>query len=392
MDKGTYNQNIWDILYLSACALNRIQANIEKVSEMDLHAIYRIAKYHTMTSIVYMALDGSGIFDETDTDLVKEWSDAWNKAIRKNILLDMECQKMIQFMEKKGIWHMLLKGSVLKNLYPAAEMRQMADIDILFDADYQMQMHQYMINHGYKAEAFGVGVHDTYVKPPVYNFELHTALFGGKHDAWIRYYSDVKNRILQNEGSSFGYHFRDEDFYIYIMTHAYKHYISNGTGLRSLLDIYVYINKKGKELDWNYINEEAEKLGIRKFEKQCRKLSLKLFSNPRSFSKKEFSEEERRQLFYFVYSGTYGNQQNNVKNKLKIIQPDRMPISRKTKWKYYIQRLFPNMEWYKTNAPFCHQHKWAIPFFWIYRLLYSVLFKRKNIMQEIKIVKNSEKI
>lgn len=41
----------------------------------------------------------------------------------------------------------------------------------------------------------------------------------------MEYYSDIKNRLLSDkpEGSC-GYHMSDEDFYIYIISHAYKHY------------------------------------------------------------------------------------------------------------------------------------------------------------------------
>ena len=40
------------------------------------------------------------------------------------------CQKL----DKMGVRHMLLKGSVMKNFYPSPDMRTMGDIDILVDA------------------------------------------------------------------------------------------------------------------------------------------------------------------------------------------------------------------------------------------------------------------
>ena len=57
-----------------------------------------------------------------------------------------------------------------------------------------------------------------------------------------------------------------------------KHYANKGTGLRSLLDTYVYVLQKGSHLDWSYIGKEAQKLGIAEFERNNRDLAMHLFS------------------------------------------------------------------------------------------------------------------
>jgi hypothetical protein len=385
MTNEQLHQTSHDLLYLTACALHGTPPDEEYASGMDLQKLYHLCRLHTMTAIVCTALENTSAFAAASPELQEKWKDAKNKAIRKNIMLDAERSTLFAWMEQQGIWHMPLKGSILKDLYPKVGMRQMADNDILYDKNFQLTVKDYMQSRGYKVISVGKGTHDVYEKPPVYNFELHTALFGPEHDpAWTSYYANVKQRLLKDEGKAYAYHFRDEDFYVYLLTHAFKHYDSSGTGLRSLLDVYVYIWTNGSTLDWKYIRQEEEKLGIAAFEHQCRVLSQKLFDEPNTKYEQLLSEDEQEMLLYFSGSGMYGTTLNRTKKRLEQIQPDGAPITRKTRILYYWQRLFPNMDWFKAYAPFCYRHKWSIPFFLVYRFCRGMLFRRQKVKYELQ--------
>ncbi len=49
-------------------------------------------------------------------------------------------------------------------------MREMADADMLYNAEKQAQVTEIMLAHGYTAESVGECHHDVYMKPPVLNF------------------------------------------------------------------------------------------------------------------------------------------------------------------------------------------------------------------------------
>ena len=130
---------------------------------------------------------------------------------------------------------------MLKDLYPALGMRQMADCDILFYASRAEEVRAIMEGLGFTAKHFGNGHHDNYYKDPVYNFEMHRALLSTAHDEKLyTYYRDFRPRMVKDEGNTFGYHFSPEDFYIFMIAHENKRFSGGGTGLRSLLDTYVY--------------------------------------------------------------------------------------------------------------------------------------------------------
>ncbi len=210
------NRTFYDLIYLCSCAVNEVQPDDDKVREMDLEKLYKAAKFHTLTAITAFALESAGMKCE-------EFSQAKEKAIRKNMLLDIEREKLCAYLEKNKIWHMPLKGSILKDFYPGYGMRQMADNDILFDFNYRKIVKEYFESNGYDVIIYDNGNHDVYKKLPVMNFEMHTSLFYIKHnEKWQKYYNDIKLKLIKDDNNSYSYHFSDEDFYIYLITHEYS--------------------------------------------------------------------------------------------------------------------------------------------------------------------------
>lgn len=371
------DRTFYDLIYLCGCGANGIRPDEEKVREMDLEQLYKTARLHSLTAVTAFALESAGVRD-------KAFCQAKEKAIRKNMLLDLEREKLCGYLEQNEIWYMPLKGSILKDLYPKFGMRQMADNDILFDSRYRKAVKEYFEANHYDVISYDKSIHDIYEKPPVLNFEMHTSLFGQTHDEkWQAYYKDIQTRLQKDEDHRYGYHFSDEDFYIYITTHECKHYSGSGTGLRSLLDCYVYLQKKAASLDWNYIETECEKLGISDFEKQRRGLAVKIFA---ASANAEISEADKQMLEYYLRSGTYGTLENAVKVRRKKYADK---TGKTSKLSYIMNRLFPDPEWYEAYKPFYNRHPYFKPFFVLYRLFRGAFFRRKAIASEFRVIRNS---
>lgn len=381
-----------DMLYLITCALHNQTPDKDKVCEMDLTALYRYVRYHTLAAITYDALEllasstGEGLSalakDDTVVSVLTKWKETRDKALRKNLMLDAARKKLFQYMDAEHIWYMPLKGAILKELYPRQEMRQMADNDILFDAEYEAAVKDYFVREGYEVISYAKGNHDIYEKEPVYNFEMHTSLFGEAHnEVWAEYYKDIQSKLKKSD-NHFQYSFTDEDFYIYFIVHAFKHFDGCGTGIRYFVDSYVYQN--AKNLNWSYIERELDKLGVLAFEKTFRSISMKIFGKGETVS--QLNTEEYSMLCDSMFAGTYGNLQSGIDKKLHKIQGNEDRISKNTKVKYIIGRLFPPMSYYKAYYPFIYKTRIFIPFFVIFRMVRGVLQKGKRLMWETRVV------
>ena len=234
--------------------------------------LYTVANAHSLTAITAYALESEGIYD-------KVFEEDKYKSIRKSLVLDNERTQVIKELENSGIWYVPLKGCIIKDWYPAFGMRQMADNDILCDETKMPSVRKCMEKLGFTTVIYGASHQDVYNKPPLSSFEMHSSLLEPRHgDVLYNYYREIKDKLIKDNDNKYGYHFRNEDLYIYLITHEYKHFAEAGIGLRSLVDTYVVLKHFGNDLDREYIKKELKKLGIDEFEANNRKLAQKLFS------------------------------------------------------------------------------------------------------------------
>ena len=365
MEEREYSKNAEDMIYLTACVMNGNKPDQERISALDLPKLFEVCQDHILTACVAYALESAGIRD-------KDFTQAKEKAIRKNILLDAERAKIIRKKKKKKIWYMPLKGSLLHKWYPKLGMRQMSDNDILCDGEKMEEVREIMLGQGYTCEHFGNSNDDAYFKEPVMNFEMHRSLFKSSHIGRLYdYFINVKERLIKDDDNEYGYHFSNEDFYLFMTAHEYKHFTSSGTGVRSLVDAYVFLNKFHDELDWDYLGTELEKLGIAEFERENRELAMKVFSM------ETLSAEEKELLDYYVTSGIYGLADNIIKNRIKY-------RSNNSKSKYMMYRLFPPISFLRDSVPWVNKSKLLIPAAYIYRFFRCAAVSRKTLTKESK--------
>ena len=200
---------------------------------------------------------------------------------------------------------------------------------------------------------------------------------------WAAYYKNIKEKLLLQDRVSYGQQMTDEDFYIFMVSHAYKHYDGHGTGIRTLLDFYVYLQAK-TELDFSYIETECRKLEIEAFEKDSRVLCKKVFGENAVNAIGGLGDEERNMLSYYLGSGVYGSRQQMVKNRLTAYKKEGRHFARLY---YSWHRLFPGMEVYR-HYPFSG-HKITLPLCWLYRIfdMLSDTGRRKGVMREVEAVR-----
>ena len=376
----TKNQkkSVHDMIVLISCLINHKKPHKNILDNLEVESLYCVAKKHYLTAMVAQELENLGIQS-------KQFSEAKAKAIRRQILFDAQRRQVTDALEENKIWYMPLKGCIIQDIYPGIGLRQMSDNDILFDPIRAKDVKIIMESLGFTTGSFGVGNHDMYFKEPVFTFEMHTGLFGiGSDPKCYEYYKNIKNRLISEENTSVGYHFSIEDFYVYMIAHENKHYNGCGTGLRSLLDTYIYLRHYDKKLDFVYIDAELEKLGLIDFEKQNRDLAFNLFDG------KRLTDDNRKMFAYMVESGVYGTVDNQVAHRMQKLTGNGAVTALK-KIKYYLLRTFPDSE---TLLPYYPPAKYKVllPFVWLYRLVKALTIKRKAVLKEVSIIESLKRL
>lgn len=375
------------LIYLMACSLQGTKPEEALLANIDMEALLRLAKAHSVSAMVCMALEQTDAFQHAAETTRLKWMDAKNKAVRKNMLLDAERHQLEKEFAEHGIWYMPLKGSILKDWYPKFGMREMADNDILFDASKRKEVKAIFQGRGYTVKGYNKGNHDEYEKPPIYNFEMHVSLFPGTYKKLTEQYENVKEHLLPVDGTAYQFAFTPEDFYVFVLAHAHKHYSYSGTGVRTLADIYIMNQKLGGTMNWEYVDSELRGLGIFSYERESRELAQKLFGIAELPTKANLSEAEQQMLAYYLGASTYGTIENRTLNQMQKLQPDGGAITAHTKRKYLLSRIFPGREWCKACAPTVYKYPVLLPFFWVWRLAVKGVKRRDIAKQELEAIK-----
>ena len=351
-----------DVIYLVHCALNGVVPQQDRLADMDLGMVLKASRRHQLSSACAMALESAGVHD---VRFVQELG----KAVRKIALMDADRAELLRRMDEQGIWYVPLKGCVLKDLWPAYGMRQMADNDILFDESRANDTRAIMESMGYRTDHFDRGNHDVYFKDPVYNFELHRFLFTQTFDPTIySYYRDIDRLLVSDGDGTCGRHMRDEDFYVYFLAHEYKHVKAGGIGLRALADTYVWLRAKSDVMDWDYVAEQLDALGITELERQNRQLALALFTG------EELTQEDEALFEYMVESGAYGTLAHSVSNQ----------IAQYGRGGYFLRQAFPSIERMAPNYPILKRVPVLYPVCWALRLANALATKPRKVFYQLR--------
>lgn len=339
------------------------QANFNNT---NFEAIYHIANNNSIPNLLFYAIENKNL--KLDKNLYNKYRDARDQSFLKDNLISSEYQSLKTLFNNNQISHLPLKGIILKELYPEPSMRTMSDIDILVKPNQRKTIHDLMEKAGYQTILYNKNNEDVYHKPPFCIVEIHTSLFE-KKSIYYNFYKNIWNNQTLISQNDYEYKMTNEDFYIYLIAHFAKHYFHTGSGLRTIIDLYLFRKRYSNTLDKEYIQNKLETYELDTFHQDITNLIDVYFYN------KGDKDKAQEMLNYIIESGTYGKKENAYYNRQKQY---------KTKTSYLIHRIFLPIKEMKNHYPILNKLIILLPFFWLLRLLTSIFKNPKNIYHELK--------
>lgn len=368
MSKNGYTDKY--IISLLNSVINGITPT-EYSSDIDWDRFIKIATEHHISNTIYYAIEK--LNQKPPKNICDELYQAHIKALMREANQQAENELIINEFSNNGIRCLPLKGYNIKKYYPSPDMRYMSDLDVLIDADKVNNARDILENIGYTFE-FSGKVHDNYTKKPIMHIELHKCLMDDDMKNIADYYnsSDGFSRGHKVSDNSLEYTFSDEEFYIYMISHSAKHYLTFGTGILAIMDIYIFLSKKREKLNYEYINNELKKLKLTKLNGKLVALANMWFDN--ASTDKSLYEMSN----YIISSGAYGKYENDVLHKFLNKSNSNGSLFAK-KIKYFFFMTFPNTDYISGKYPKVKEKKWLLPFYWIKRWFSSLFFNRESI-------------
>lgn len=265
------------------------------------------------------------------------------------------------------------------------EMRQVDIIDILLDVPIDEKIDQLMNSLGYDRVHKGVAS-SIYSSDPMIQVKLHSSLFWND-DQLKKYYEDIWDKLEEIEEMEYVYRFSMEDFYILYIAHLAERCKEARVDLRPFLDLWKYTEYSVSDLDWQYIEEEMEKLSLEIFNYRVMQLIEYWFGD----EKEEIDSTIERLGEFIFQSGNYGREQTRI--LIGIADYFKDGDLEKAKKKYIRERLFLNKGEMKENYDNLQKRPYLLPFYQVGRISKGVFGNfRKSVgeYQKIQHVKKSD--
>ncbi len=339
------------------------------VDKIDWDRLIVLSKKQQVYSVIEQVVDVNLLSSEQAASL----KNSVQSELIRILAMKNELEILKDELKQKEIKFMLLKGSVLRNYYPMQKMRQMSDIDILYDSSKRDELLKIMKKHGYRLTT-ACENSDDFFKEPFYTFEWHRELFFEEAE-FCPHFDLWKNAAADSE-NPFEYHINTEDHFSYTICHMYKHYSTNGCGIRFLCDIYAFMQSE-KSLDINMALNQLEGFGIKDFAVDAIALSKAIFEDT------PVSENQQKMFDFMISDGVYGNHIVDYSKMLKNAGGSKL--------KYFFKRLFPSKKKMHADYKKLDKKPYLLAFFYMKRLFEKSKYNSKSALKEIRAVSKIDK-
>ena len=354
----------------------------ENDSNVDWQALIDEAGKHQVITLIYRPMaENAGRL---------QISDKLMNRLRENVLYEgMEQERnyiafgsILADFASAGIPVIVLKGLVLRELYPDPALRTMHDFDVLVKPCDVDKAGALLVKSGYET-GFDKGKHAVYFHPCLPTVEIHRSMApAGLYENYTEFEDQAWGHSVPVIVSGAGVLSLDNlDRMIYQLIHMASHMIGNGFGLRQLCDFVLLAEDSEGKIDCKEFVSALNKLGLEKFARVlfavCRRLfdlkSTCLFAG-------DVSDLPVESLIKDIFDGGIFGKSNNDRitaNRMLYYSGGCNAKTLPEKLHIYLELLFPKAKKLDVRYAYAKKYNFLLPFAWIHRFFYC--FIRRDI-------------
>lgn len=254
-------------LHIAKAAISGGDLPAEKV---DWPAIFTLANQQKLLPIVFEAVrkmpaaeENVALFAVTKQQVIGQ---VLNQTMRS-----AEFSDLYHKLRSAGLHPIVVKGQLCSRLYPLKDHRISADDDLLIPDGEFFACHEQLLANGLTtdtpADELASADEVSYTKngSPLY-IELHRHLFDSSedaHDELNHFFASLKP--VETDGFLA---MPPHEHLLYLLLHAYKHFVRSGIGLRQFCDIGLWAREYHAEIDWQRLHEQCASVTRRPLPRQ----------------------------------------------------------------------------------------------------------------------------
>lgn len=376
----------------------KIEVNVNKYIEWK--SLIEEAKIHNIEALIYSSISSKSL-KNIDDRLLDIWKKNTFMSGAYQINHINQISNVLRRFNEERISVIVLKGLVIRDLYPKKELRTMCDADILVKVEELDNVRNILYNLGYQ-ESGSSEIHLDFKKGSS-NIEIHWTIASEDYfeeipdfemDMW-------KNTIQVQIGNSYALSMNDEYLALHLCIHMAKHIRYRGFGVRQLCDLVLLVEQKKNLINWDNFIEKIKLCGVYKFTVCIFMICNKLFGMeiPNNLDDKSLVDDKCLNLLIedIFSNGVHGrgNSSATVAKELARTHGN---------YKYsilqrYITFLLPSTEELSIKYNYIEKFKILTPIAWgiyffkkVFSSKYSILDKAKFLIFGINISKKRNRL
>lgn len=373
----------YDELLLDAlrAALRNETVDWEDVTPEEFGLLYRRADMHHVFPLVYSAVRGCPAAGKLDPAVSAQMRTRTMQQITAQILKADALDTLYKKLADADCAPLVVKGAVCRALYPQPDLRVSGDEDLLTAPELFGKVEAVFLENGLvpagKTQDREKDYEVSYWKPgsPLY-IELHRSLFSPQSEAvgdLNQFFADCFDRAETIRIGKAPYRtLCPTDHLLFLILHAFKHFLHSGFGIRQVADICLYAARYESRLDWNRLGDccrTAHALGFTAavFAIGSRHLGLTVPGLPEEFSGEGL--DEMPMLCDLLQGGVYGTssatRSHSSNITLKAVAEDKKGGTRKGSLR---SSLFLPASALEHRFPYLKKRPWLLPVAWVSRV------------------------
>lgn len=345
------------------------------LSEAEWVALLKLAVEQEVLPLAFEAVMKCKSFLSINKEVRRAYRDMAVSLSARQITQTNEFLTLMLHLEEKGVRPAVLKGVVVRQLYPKPMLRPSVDEDLLVAPGEAKRVHDLLIAEGLTPDSEYGDVDGSSdlsyhrIGTPTY-VEVHTAFFPKDSDAYADCnapFEDAHERFVELRVEDVSLRtLAPTDHLLYLMLHAYKHFLHSGMGLRHVCDICLFAGSF--ETDGGRIRSVCDEMGLSRlfaaaFAVGSRYLGLKGYP-----AFEDIDEDPEPLLDDMLSGGLYGTSDINRAHSSTLTLEAAASKKSGRKRRGALKSAFPPKKALEGSYPMLKKHPYLLPAAWAHRL------------------------
>ena len=356
------------------------------VTLQDAVSLLVLASKQNVLPMVYEGVYRNGVFDELPAGDARFFKNQVLTIVMRQVRKTSEFLALYKHFEENGLKPLVVKGIVCRNLYSDPDSRPSGDEDLYVPEDLFETSQKVLEDEGLSVAEHISEVTDDIYEIPYYNkkgtllIELHKGLFD-KDDAYSGmnelFYGVFDEAVTVNIMGQEICTMPPTKHMLFLVLHAYKHFLSGGFGLRQVCDMSVFANAYGSEIDWDMLFALCESVHGDVFARSLFEICIQYLGMDmeKACYKEEYREEAQNPVDLLkdildagIFGGADIDRKHSSTMTIKAVGDDRSGEN-VSKQKLLLRTAFPSKEAMMIRYPYVKKHPILLPLAWSDRLI-----------------------